>query len=147
MNQFKKDMLVVTYIGTFHEFNKKVYPVHDVVSDDFVSVNFDGRVKLVNSCDIRPATEEEIVKMQRDDSLSWLDYHIKHSVEVEQQPDIIDLPFTAGLGAEGTYGMSDEQLAKHQQDCLGRHDRMCRNLIIIALLLVAAIAGMNWWVA
>lgn len=140
MSQFKKDDLIVIWPGTTHGYNKLVYPVYEVLSPDYLSVNFNGIVRLVDAIEARQATESEIAEMKRDDSIVNAEFYV-------DQPDIIDLPFAAGLGAEGTYGMSDDQLAKHQQDSLGRHDRMCRNLIVIALLVVAAIAGMNWWVS
>ena len=140
MNQFKKDDLIVVWPGTKQGHNKKVYPIHDFLTDDLILVNFDGYVKLVDERDIRIATPEEVTSNQRDDSIVNAEFHV-------EQPDIIDLPFVAGLGAEGSYGMSDEQLAQHQQDSQARHSRMCRNLVGFALLVVAAIAGMNWWVA
>lgn len=145
MNQFKKDDLVVALPGRGH--TNKLCRVDQVFGDAFIAVDFGGVVKLADSDDFRLAKPEEIIltgrRIEEGEALHVDDEFLPDDATL----DIIELPFTAGLGAEGTYGMSDAELVKHQQDCLGQHDRMCRNLIVIALLVVAAIAGMNWWVS
>ena len=145
MNQFKPNDLIVALPGRGH--TNKLCRVDQIFSEAFIAVDFGGVVRLVDAIDFRLATPEEILftgrRIEEGEVLPVDDEFLPDDSSL----DIIDLPFAAGLGAEGTYGMTDKQLEKHQEDSLGRHDRMCRNLIIIALLLVAAIAGMNWWVA